>query len=76
MQVGRYRHYKGRDYVVLGVARHSESEEELVVYRQDYGDRSLWARPKTMFEESVSADGRVVPRFRYIGPAEDSAAND
>lgn len=65
---GRYRHYKGRDYIVLGVARHSETLEELVVYRQDYGDRGLWVRPRGMFEEVVTVDGRTAPRFAYVGP--------
>jgi hypothetical protein len=64
---GRYRHYKGQEYVVLGVARHSETDEELVVYRPDYGDRGLWVRPKTMFLESVEVDGIEVPRFQWIG---------
>jgi hypothetical protein len=68
MQPGRYRHYKGNDYIVLGVARHSETEETLVVYRQDYGDRGLWVRPKGMFLETVDIDGRTVPRFEYVGP--------
>ena len=63
---GRYRHYKGRDYIVLGVARHSETEEQLVVYRTDYGDKSLWVRPLTMFTESVHVDGREQPRFRFV----------
>lgn len=49
--VGHYRHYKGNEYTVIGVARHSETEEELVVYRQEYGERSLWVRPKAMFRE-------------------------
>ncbi len=71
MTPGRYRHYKGADYIVLGVARHSETEEELVVYRQDYGDRGLWVRPKSMFLESVVVDGRLAKRFEYIGPADD-----
>jgi hypothetical protein len=65
---GRYRHYKGREYVVLGVARHSETGEELVVYRPDYGDRGLWVRPLAMFIEHVEVDGRRVKRFRYLGP--------
>ena len=65
---GRYRHYKGQEYSVLDVARHSETEEELVVYRQEYGDRSLWVRPKQMFLESVEVEGGQVPRFRYLGP--------
>ena len=65
---GRYRHYKGNEYTVLGVARHSETEEELVVYRQEYGDRSLWVRPRAMFLETVQVNGRAVPRFEYLGP--------
>lgn len=65
---GRYRHYKGKDYLVLGVARHSETEEELVVYRQDYGDKSLWVRPLGMFLETVQIDGQVIPRFKFISP--------
>jgi hypothetical protein len=64
---GRYRHYKGNEYQVLGVARHSETEEELVVYRALYGERGLWVRPKAMFGETVSVAGRVVPRFAYVG---------
>ena len=64
---GRYRHYKGKEYTVLGVARHSETREELVVYRQEYGDHSLWVRPKQMFLGSVTSDGKDVPRFRYVG---------
>jgi hypothetical protein len=68
---GRYRHYKGKDYVVLGVARHSETDEPLVVYRPDYGDRRLWVRPLAMFCEVVEADGKRVERFRYVGPADE-----
>lgn len=64
---GRYRHYKGNEYTVLGVARHSETEEELVVYRQEYEPRALWVRPKAMFCETVEVAGEVVPRFRYLG---------
>lgn len=67
--LGRYRHYKGNEYTVIGVARHSETEEELVVYRKEYGDRSLWVRPKTMFLETVDVYGQMVPRFHYLGPA-------
>jgi hypothetical protein len=63
---GHYRHYKGREYIVLGVARHSETEEELVVYRPDYGDRGLWVRPRAMFEEQVEVDGQQVPRFAFV----------
>ena len=64
---GRYRHYKGREYTVLGVARHSETEEEMVVYRQEYGDHGLWVRPRAMFVETVEVNGQSVPRFRYLG---------
>ncbi len=68
LRPGRYRHYKGRDYLVIDVATHSETEERLVVYRTDYGDHSLWVRPLDMFVETVEVDGRTVPRFNYIGP--------
>ena len=63
---GRYRHYKGRDYTVLGVALHSETQEELVVYQPEYGDRRLWVRPLQMFLETVELDGRQVPRFQPL----------
>ena len=64
---GRYRHFKGKEYEVLGVARHSETEEELVVYRALYGDFSLWVRPVSMWNETVERDGTTVRRFTYIG---------
>jgi hypothetical protein len=63
LRPGRYRHYKGNDYEVIGIARHSETEEEMVVYRKLYGDHSLWVRPLTMFREQVEVNGRLVPRF-------------
>ena len=63
---GRYRHYKGGEYEVLGVATHSETEESLVVYRPLYGERGLWVRPLAMFVETVECDGEVVPRFRFV----------
>jgi hypothetical protein len=63
---GRYRHYKGNEYQVIGTARHSETEEEMVVYCKLYGDRSMWVRPLAMFMENVLADGRLVPRFLCI----------
>lgn len=65
---GRYRHYKGRDYQVLGVARHSETEEPMVIYRCLYGDSGLWVRPLSMFKESVSLGGESLERFTYVGP--------
>jgi len=64
---GKYRHYKGKHYEVIGIARHSETLEELVVYRALYGERGLWVRPRKMFEESVVVDGRRVPRFEFVG---------
>ena len=63
---GRYRHYKGGKYTVMGVAQHSETGEALVVYRPEYGDRELWVRPLSMFQESVETPDGVVPRFALI----------
>jgi len=63
----RYRHYKGKDYQVIGVARHSETREEMVVYRCLYDDFSLWVRPLTMFTETVRVDQEQVPRFAWLG---------
>jgi hypothetical protein len=60
---GKYRHYKGNDYEVIGVATHSETREELVVYRPLYGERALWVRPLAMFTETVVVEGKPVPRF-------------
>ena len=64
---GRYRHFKGKEYEVLGVARHSETEEELVVYRALYGDFGLWVRHVSMWNEAVERDGKTFCRFTYIG---------
>lgn len=64
---GRYRHYKGNFYEVIDVARHSETEEEFVVYRTLYGDFSLWIRPLAMFTEQVEVDGVSQPRFAFVG---------
>ena len=64
---GRYRHFTGKEYEVLGIARHSETEEELVVYRALYGDFSLWVRPVSMWNETVERDGKTFRRFTYIG---------
>jgi cupin 2 domain-containing protein len=70
---GRYRHYKGHDYTVVGVARHSETLEEVVLYRPEYGDKGLWVRPRAMFLETVTLDGRDVPRFQYMPSASGDA---
>lgn len=64
---GRYRHFKGNEYEVLGLARHSETGETLVVYRPLYGEGGLWVRPAAMWQETVERDGTARPRFEYIG---------
>ena len=64
---GRYRHYKGNEYEVLGEAFHSETRETLVLYRPLYGEGALWVRPKAMFLESVVVDGVEQPRFAFVG---------
>lgn len=66
LKPGRYQHYKGQQYEVIGVARHSETDESMVVYRCLYGDYSLWVRPLTMFCETVEVAGEQVPRFAYL----------
>ena len=66
IKAGIYRHYKNNLYQVIGVARHSETEEEHVVYRPLYGDRGLWIRPLAMFDEIVEVDGRPVKRFTFV----------
>jgi hypothetical protein len=68
LQPGRYRHFKGNEYEVLGVARDSETMQEVVVYRALYGERGLWVRPLAMFAEEVERGGRRVKRFEYLSP--------
>lgn len=63
---GRYRHFKGNEYEVLGTAKHSETLEELVVYRALYGEGGLWVRPASMWEEIVERDGKTFRRFTPI----------
>lgn len=64
---GRYRHYKGNEYRVLGLARHSETLESLVVYQALYGERGLWVRPAAMFGGMIERDGVATPRFARLG---------
>lgn len=64
---GRYRHFKGNEYEVIGLARHSETQEEMVVYRALYGDFGLWVRPARMWNETVERDDKTFRRFTYIG---------
>jgi len=69
MKTGIYEHYKGNRYEVIDTVTHSESEETLVLYRTMYGDRDLWVRPFLMFNETVEINGKIIPRFKYIGAA-------
>ena len=64
---GRYRHFKGKDYRVLCLARHSETEEWMVVYQALYGEGGIWVRPAAMWNEIIERDGKSFPRFTYIG---------
>lgn len=64
---GRYRHFKGNEYRLLGIAHHSETMEEMVVYQALYGEGGLWVRPASMWSETVERDGYCGPRFVYIG---------
>lgn len=77
MKLGRYRHYKGKEYEVLRVVMHTETNEKLVLYRalyeipalrEEYGDDPWFVRPFAMFNETVEIDGQTMPRFEYIGP--------
>jgi len=70
LPLGRYRHYKGGEYEVIGVVRHSESLEPMVLYRALYGDAGLWVRPFAMFVESVEQNGERRPRFALVTAAE------
>ena len=64
---GRYRHFKGMEYEVLFVAKHSETLEDMVVYRALYGEGAVWVRPAAMWNETVERDGKTYQRFTYIG---------
>jgi len=72
LKLGKYEHCKGKQYEVIGLARHSETLEELVIYKalynsEEFGNNSLWARPKNMFIETVNINGKERPRFIYLG---------
>ena len=64
--LGRYRHFKGKEYEVIAIARHSETEEAMVVYKALYGDGGVWCRPASMWLESVERDGKIYKRFERI----------
>ena len=67
IKLGKYRHFKGMEYEVIGMAKHSETLEPMVVYRALYGEGGLWVRPASMWQETVTRDGKTAPRFTYIG---------
>ena len=67
VKLGRWRHFKGGEYDVIAIAKHSETEEAMVVYRARYGDRDVWVRPASMWNETVERDGQTFSRFTYIG---------
>lgn len=71
LPLGRYRHYKGGEYEVIGVVRHSETEEPLVLYRPLYNDSGWWVRPFALFVEQIEIDGRLQPRFAPVGEMTD-----
>ena len=67
VRLGKYRHFKGMEYEVIGIAKHSETLEEMVVYRALYGDGGIWVRPAAMWNETVERNGKSFQRFTYIG---------
>ena len=66
IKIGKYEHYKGNHYEVIGLAKYSDTLEEMVIYKQRYGDGGLWVRPLQMFFEDIEIDGKKVPRFKYV----------
>jgi len=71
LKLGKYKHYKGKQYEVIGFARHSETWEELVIYKAlyysaEFGDNAVWARPKSLFFETIVISWKEIPRFSYI----------
>ena len=68
---GTYEHFKGKKYFVLGTATHSETLEQFVVYKQLYGNKSVWIRPIKLFIETVTRDGKTMPRFRFVSEMEE-----
>ena len=67
IKLGKYRHFKGNEYEVIGIAKHSEDLSPMVVYRALYGEGGLWVRPAHMWNETVEREGKTFPRFTYIG---------
>ena len=67
IKLGKYRHFKGGEYEVIGLAKYSETQEDMVVYRALYGERQIWVRPASMWNELIEKDGEICLRFTYIG---------
>lgn len=67
IKLGKYRHFKGNEYEVIAIAKHSETTEDYVVYKALYGDGGVWVRPASMWNETVERDGKTYKRFTYIG---------
>lgn len=67
IKLGKYRHFKGNEYEVIAIAKHSETLEEMVVYKALYGDGDIWVRPAKMWDEAIKRDGKTFKRFEYIG---------
>ena len=70
LKLGLYQHYKGPQYKVMHVATHSETNEQLVIFQALYGEYGIWARPLSMFLETIEKDGHTIPRFAYLGAAD------
>ena len=71
IKIGKYRHFKGNEYEVLYLAKHSETLEPMVVYRALYGEHGVWVRPASMWDETVERDGKTHTRFVFVGEKED-----
>ena len=67
IKIGKYRHFKGNEYEVIAVAKHSETLEEMVVYKALYGDGGYWVRPASMWNETVTKEGKTFKRFEFLG---------
>lgn len=67
IKLGKYRHFKGNEYEVIGTANHSETLEKMVVYRALYGEKEIWVRPAEMWNEEITRDGKAFKRFEYVG---------
>lgn len=67
IKLGKYRHFKGNEYEVIAIAKHSETLEEMVVYKALYGDGDIWVRPAKIWDETIERDGKTFKRFEYIG---------